>query len=413
MNFFRSLNLTPTNYEPETIEKDMRAFMNVIKNDDVEGINFNGVKALNNSDVATAINMIATDIAGLKITTVDGSDDDLLELLNIKPNKYMTGYALKYSSISNMILCGNAYVEIIRNELGRAIRLEFLSNDNVKVKIAKDENYITRIFYEVKRNKGDDYREVSSEDMMHFKTLSIDGIVGRSPLKSLNIDLNIDNYSKKLLDNFFKNGTHTGGILTAKGESLSKEEKDIVRAEWQKQNAGLGKSSQVIVLDEDFEYKKLEVDTEIIKLVNSNNNSKIAVAQVLGIPLHKMGLSTSNMDLAQLNQDYLISTLKQYLDIILSELHKLDSNKTIKFDFNVDEYKNLDPKVLNETVKTQHELGLISVDEGREKLGYKPLNNDVGDKHITNLNFVNSKIVDEYQMNKSNLKGGENNDNRA
>ncbi|ARQ04391.1 Phage portal protein [Macrococcoides caseolyticum] len=413
MNFFRSLNLAPTNYEPETIEKDMRAFMNVIKNDDVEGINFNGVKALNNSDVATAINMIATDIAGLKITTVDGSDDDLLELLNIKPNKYMTGYALKYSSISNMILCGNAYVEIIRNELGRAIRLEFLSNDNVKVKIAKDENYITRIFYEVKRNKGDNYREVSSEDMMHFKTLSIDGIVGRSPLKSLNIDLNIDNYSKKLLDNFFKNGTHTGGILTAKGESLSKEEKDIVRAEWQKQNAGLGKSSQVIVLDEDFEYKKLEVDTEIIKLVNSNNNSKIAVAQVLGIPLHKMGLSTSNMDLAQLNQDYLISTLKQYLDIILSELHKLDSNKTIKFDFNVDEYKNLDPKILNETVKTQHELGLISVDEGREKLGYKPLNNDVGDKHITNLNFVNSKIVDEYQMNKSNLKGGENNDNRA
>lgn len=108
--------------------------MNVIKNDDVEGINFNGIKALNNSDVATAINMIATDIAGLKITTVDGSDDDLLELLNIKPNKYMTGYALKYSIISNMILCGNAYVEIIRNKLGRAIRLEFYLMTTLKSK---------------------------------------------------------------------------------------------------------------------------------------------------------------------------------------------------------------------------------------------------------------------------------------
>ncbi|MCU7557263.1 phage portal protein [Macrococcus capreoli] len=397
-----------------TIIKDnISSFLEVITTSDWNEIDFVGIDALQNSDVLTAVHMISSDIAGLKLTSIESErDKDLLNLLNIRPNNFMSAYNLKYAIVANLILDGNVFVEITRNEAGRAIQLDLIPHANVKVIITKNPNHIQEVKYQVRNystTNDNETRVVLSKDMLHFKMLSTDGVVGRSPLRSLKADLNINKSSKDFLDNFFRNGTHAGGILTAKGESLSPESKLEVKNEWQKANAGLHNSSSVVVLDDDFEYKPISIDTELIKVVHTSNTSKSAVAQVTGIPLHKFGISTSNLDLSQLNQDYLISTLKSYLDVITSELYKLDSNILIELEFNVDEYKNIDTKQLHENVKIQRELGLISVDEARAKLGYKQLNNDIGAKFVTNLNYVNSDIVDEYQLNKaSNKKGGDN-----
>lgn len=367
------------------------------------------IDAMKNTDVITALHMISSDIAGLKlVSTNEQENEDLLKLLNKSPNNVMSGYSLKYMIVANLILDGNVFVEITRNENGRAIKLDLIPNSNVTINITKDTKHVKELTYNVLGN-GDKTkaRVIKAQDMLHFKMLSTDGIKGQSPLKALQNELSTDSYSKKFLNTFFKNGTHAGGILTVKNETLSDQAKKLIKDAWQKNYAGMNNSNSVIVLDEDFEYKQLQVDTELIKIINNNTTSKNTVAQVLGIPLHKMGLSTSNMDLAQLNQDYLISTLKSYLDIIIAELYKLDTMIDVDFDFNTDAYKNIDTKQMHENVKIERELGLISVDEARIKLGYAPLNNEIGEQHITNLNFVPSDIAKEYQLNKTDNKGGD------
>lgn len=401
MNFF-TRNITTIN---DTVSHQVQAFVDVITNENWNDISFTGINALKNADILTSLQMISSDIAGLKVKTIQESHDDLLKLLNNKPNDVMNGYNLKYAIVANLILDGNVFVEITRNDKGRAIKLDLIKNSDVTVKVVKDNKYVKEVYYGVATNDSKT-RKVKSLDMMHFKMNSIDGIVGNSVLRALQTELNIQNNSQSFLNNFFKNGTHAGGLLKAKDSGLSDEDKLKLKNSWQKANAGMNNANSVVVIDEDIDYQPLEIDTELIKMVNSNNTSTKAIAQVLGIPLHKLGISTSNMDLSQLNQDYLISTLKSYIDIILSELYKLDHNMNIDFDFNVDAYKNIDAKQLRENLKLERELGFISVNEGRRALGLPPIDDEIGNQYITNLNFVDSSIAKEYQLNKDKNEGG-------
>lgn len=397
MNFFKR------NLKTEATMKDIFNYTLTDIND-TDLHSYSSAEALKNTDVISAMHMLASDVAGLMVTDKE-ENDDLLNLLNKSPNNLMSGYSFKYAIVSQLILDGNVYVEITRNDKGRAERLDILSPSDVQILKERNNTHFLNLYYHVNTFDGKQ-RKVDSKDMLHFKILSTDGIVGQSPLKALAQDLNTDKYGKKFLAGFFKDGTMSSGFLKSE-DDLTPQQKDVIRKEWQKQNSGVSNSNKVAVLDKRLEFERLEIDTELIKLLNSNKTSKIAVASVLGIPLHKMGLSANNLDIAKVNQDYLISTLNVYLKIILSELYKLDTQVTTEFDFNTDSYKNIDTKQLHENIKIERELGLISVDEARSKLGLRPLENDIGNQYITNLNFVNSDIANEYQLNKTQDKGGE------
>lgn len=405
MSFFKRNITVEQPFVPDSTEHVVN-MLNLAMNDWNDSV-FSGLDVLSNADVMSAVNMIATDVAGLKLTTKDlEADKDLLKLLNVRPNATMTAYNLKFAIVLNLIIYGNSYVEIVRNETGRAIELYFIQNSDVTIKKMRDSFRVKEIIYEVKSLDGKSIKKVKSNDMLHYKLMSTDGIVGQSLLKALQNELSVSKNSKQFLDSFFRHGTHSGGMIKT-DEDLSPEDVKILQDQFQQANAGMNNANKVMILPNGLDYDAIKVDTELIKMINNNNSSKASIASVLGIPLHKMGLTTSNMNLAQLNQDYLISTLKAYLDIILSELYKLDEQMEIEFDFNTDDYTNIDTKQLHENLRIERELGFINVDEGRAKLGLKPLNNEIGTQYITNLNYVDSEIANEYQLNKATSKGGE------
>ncbi|MCE4957263.1 phage portal protein [Macrococcoides caseolyticum] len=403
MKFFEKRNTTIENVSSVPLPT-IDVFGNNFTNIDLDTV-FTETDLMNNSDVQSVIQIIASDIAGLDLISKVDATEDVLELLNNKPNPFMTAYSMKFSIIANLILKGNSFIEIIRNEVGRAIELIPIESSRVNIQVKKNEKYITEIAYIVNNLNDGKQRIVKYQDMLHFKMLSTDGIVGKSPLKALSKDLSVQKASKEFINKFWKNGTNTGGILKT-DESLDAQTKMQIKAEWVKTNGGTNNAGAPAVIDRGFEYDPLKVETELLKLVSDDKNTKLQVAQVLGIPPHKIGIQNSNLNIAELNQDYLVNTLKSYLDLFLSELHKLDTQIKLDFDFNVDAYKNIDTKLLHENIKIERELGLISVDDARTKLGYKPLNNEIGKQFITNLNFVDSTIANQYQLDKSNAKGG-------
>ena len=355
---------------------------------------YTGVEALANSDVFTAIMMIASDLAKMDIHVKNENIIDrnhpVNKLLNRRPNPLYNAYTLKLITFANAMLTKHGYIEIVRGTDGQPQQLFGVKTSQVQLKTNG------RLQYELTENGKK--RIVAYENMIDYKPYTLDGINGLSMLDSLTPDLDMQKNSKSFFTNFFKQGTQAGGLLKLKNGQLSKEAREKIRQEFQKVNSGANNAGKVLVLDETMDYDKFEIDTEILKLINSSNHSTAQVAKVFGIPLHKFGIQVANMSLKDGMQDYLQSTLSRYMKGILSELEfKLlpYSNRTL--DFDTETYRRIDWNSYAETVSEQYKDGAITLNEYREKIGMPPVDETYANKHRVSLNQVNAEMVDEYQ----------------
>ena len=365
-------------------------------------------QALTNSDIFTAVMMIASDLAKMDILVKNDNVHDpahpIEMLLNKKPNNIYDGYTFKFIVFANALLTKHGYVEIVRDKKGQPTELYHLKTSQVELKRKNN-----RLYY---LHKGE--REINYADVIDYKPYSLDGVDGLSMLSSLTPDLEMQKHSKSFFANFFKHGTQAGGLLKIKGVNLSKEAREKLRDEFQKANSGADNAGKVLVLDDSMDFDKFEIDTEILKLINTSQHSTAQVAKVFGIPLHKFGIETSNMSLKDSMADYLQSTLSTYMKGITSIFEfKLfpRSSRTLQFD--TETYRKVDWASYTETVSKQYNDGVITLNEYRRKIGEPPVKGEYGDKHRVSLNLVDADLVNEYQMKrmdnrvKSNVEGGE------
>jgi len=319
----------------------------------------------------------------------------------------------KFVMVANALLNGQSFAEIVRSPGGKVSALYHIVNSSITFKQDASTNY--KLVYTYKEASSSVERKIPSDNIIHLKFFSLDGINGVSLLRSLSDDMSTQSNSKKFLANFFKNGTQAGGLLTYKGGKLSKEARDKLREEWQASNAGSDKAHKVLVLDETMAYDPVVIDTEILKLINTSTHSTSQVAKVFGIPKHRFGLETGNMKLEDMNLDYLINTLSPYLESFVSELRfKLVPKKDlarIRYRFNTDGMKTIDAETKAKNAKTLLETGVYSIDDARKEYGKEPLPGGIGAKHLVSLNYTTVDQLEAYQMAKAtNLpipKGGE------
>lgn len=374
-------------------------------------ISYSSARAIENSDVFTVVNLLASDVASLDVEKrVDSvvTRDSVTRLLNIKPNNLYSGGTLKFILVANALLNGESFCEIIKKD-GRLLALNHLPNSCVTVKRDDTTRYNLEYHIETKTKTKTSIRKLKPENVLHFKFFTLDGIVGYSPLRSLRDDLSMQKDSKRFLSNFFKNDTQTGGILRMKHGKLSKEARDKIKDEWHKSNSGVNNAHKVLVIDDTFEYEPIEVDTEILKLINASTYSTETIGKTFRIPRHKLGLETSNMSLAQANLDYLTSTLNSYLKVITNELNfKLLTSDRESFEFDTSPFKTVDIEAHTKLTVEKFDKGLISLNEARRQIGDKPIDHENGNKHFVSLNYTTLDQLEDYQMNRvTRLKGGD------
>lgn len=392
----------------EFTEEEAEVLISMLPGFSGTATNFTSAKAIENSDVFTVINLLASDVASLDVDMTKNEivqPNETLDLFNIAPNGLYSGGTLKFIITANALLNGESFCEIIRDTHNKVIALYHLRNSQVVVKKDVETNY--KLVYDVTDDTGKTTRRIQPRDILHFKFFTLDGIRGVSPLKSLKDDLSMQRDSKRFLANFFKNDTQTGGILKMKAGKLSKEARDKVKKEWQESNAGVDNAHKVLVIDDTFEYEPIEVDTEVLKLINASTFSTETIGKVYRIPRHKLGLETSNMSLAQANLDYLTSTLNSYLKVITNEMnYKLMTDYNSKFQFDTSPFKTTDVETHTKLTLEKVDKGIISLDEARIRLGEKPRNDELGKKHFISLNFTTLDQIEEYQMARAKKGGG-------
>lgn len=390
MTFFRSL----------TSINDMSDFSYFSTNQE-----YTSVDKLQNSNVFTAVNVIANDIATnpIKLESdnvnhiADENFSDLNYLLNVKPNSYMSARDFKYALTANLLLTGNGYARILKTKSGQPMSLVLLYPSWVTVEIDEDSN----IRYVIQDNTHNPYI-LAPDEIIHVKFLSTNGLTGTSPLYSLADEMKLQKQGNKLLNDFFGSGINGSAILKMPGKP-SPDARAKIREEWIKANTG-EKTHRVMVLAGNEEYTPVEIDTSILKIVNSNDYTTKQIAKAFGIPVSRLGLENAHTSLTQSNLDYIQNSLDHYFNRITSELNiKLltyEQALNYHFEFDVSRLMELDTETNMKETLNWFQNGLIDDNEARQRLGYAPHNDDMAGTRIVMSNFIPiENIKDNYPNN--------------
>ncbi|MDQ8644365.1 phage portal protein [Enterococcus sp. FR169] len=390
MALFKSLNKPVGTSEP---------FLDaVISMTSTDNTTYTDIKALKNSDVFTAVKIIASDIASSPIELIEDkmvlTSHDLDYLLNVRPSEEVDGWHFRFALAVNMLLNGNSFAEIIRED-SKIKSLRLLKNSSVTLLENDTNDLVYRISEETKK------RDLSSKDILHFRYFSQDGVVGISPLYSLKDELDIQDAGNKTLFNFFKRGINSNGVLKVNKADLDVEAKQSIRKKFEEANGSDNGDNAIrtIVLDETMDYKTLEINTEVLKLVNSTDWNTKQIAKVFGIPTDRLGVENQHSSTIQSNLMYLQNTLGHYLTVFTSELRKkLLRNKKQSFRFNTERLLETDPVNRLETTIKAVQGSLLTVNEGRQRLGLPQV--EGGDRLFASLNYTYLDNLENYQMRK-------------
>jgi len=410
MSFFRSLNDQPKDWLRDYLDQGILPSNN----------GFSGVGALRNSDVLTALSILASDVSRFSLLQIKESDDSITDddtityLLNKKINNHMSAHDWKFAMMVNAILTGNSYTRIIRDPqpysrtAGKPIELEFFPPSQVTINYYDNPTDGRHYYYTFSPVDGRPQFDLQPENVIHFKFFTDDGIVGRSPLLSLGDEMSLQKSGVDTLGKFFKNGMK-GGILTLSNSKLSKESRKKARADFEFAQTDSGNGP--IVVDDSMKYQPLEIDTSVLNLINSNNWSTNQIAKAMRVPAYKLGINNPNQSIAQLNAGYIMFDLPFYLQAISSEFQMklLNDKERHEFRIEFDTRKETTRAVQELTALEEHNV--LTPNEIRAELGKKAdKSNELMDKYQSTLNTVELGFKQEYQENnKTQLKGGENN----
>lgn len=278
-----------------------------------------GISALKNSDVLTAVGIIGSMVGRYRLIMVDDKTDDTIHddnveyLVNKKPNSKMDSYSWRFAMSVNALLTGDGISRIVRDpRTNKPSLIQYFKPSDTYI----DDSNLNDIKYIFYTNDGKEIVE-KPDNVLHFKFFSDDGIHGRSPLLSLRNEITLQENGVDTLMKFFKGGLK-GAVLKATGK-LSKEARRKMREEFEYAQRGSVAGSPIIV-DSTMDYQNLEVDTNILSLINSNDYTTNQIAKAMHIPAYKLGVNSPNQSIKQLQSDFINSDLPYYFKPILAEM---------------------------------------------------------------------------------------------
>ena len=373
---------------------------------------YSGIGALRNSDVLTAVSHVASNVARFPIVILDDDKNAVKNiksvdyLLNKHPNDMLSAYHWRFLMTVNAILTGDGFSRIIRDPHTKApLEIQYFPPSQTYI----DDSDVTNIKYEftpINQKDGGQTIVVPAEDVIHFMFFTYDGIHGRSPLLSLADEIGLQDDGIKTLRRFFKSGLK-GGLLKAKGK-LSPEARLKTRQAFEYAQANSNAGSP-IVTDDTFDYSPIEIDTNVLQLINSNNYSTAQIAKALHIPAYKLAVNSPNQSIKQLNEDFITSDLPYYFKPIASDIEMKMLTDRQRHNYHVEFDTRKETGMKMDDVQKGVTNNVITPNEGRVLMGMVKSDDKDLDRFQSTLNTVFMDKKEEYQQS---AKGGEIHDDK-
>lgn len=342
------------------------------------------------------------DRSGYKIKYID---HPTYRLLNKEPNSYMSRFTFLKTLIVSVLLKGNGFAYIKRNDLGDATELIYIDPDSVL--ITKDKNGIK---YRVEGVKG----YIESCNMIHILNFSYDGITGISTLEHARKTLGLAMDSESHAAGFFKGGANMSGILKV-NSTLNPKQKQDLKTSWMSAfSPNEGNPNGIAVLEGNMDFQPVTVNPSDAQLLETRQFNVVDICRFFGVsPVKAFDLSKSSYSTVEATQlAFLTDTLNPLLEKIELEferkLYKPSEKNNIEVRFDTSNILRSDKASLASYYNTLFQIGVVTTNEVRKALDLPAIEN--GDNTFVQVNVQTlSNAIQQTQIKQENNEEGKGN----
>ena len=255
----------------------------VIKDKSVAVVNPN--VALTYSTIFACVRVIAETIATLPLflykvkgnNKVKAREHNLYSILHDAPNLECTSVSFFESLITQILLTGNGFAEIIKDNFNNILELHIL--DANKIRVYRD-NY-NNIVYEY----YDDGKiiSLSKRQVLHIAGLGWNGIIGYSPIALMRRQIATGIYQDNFALDFFSNGVKKVPILSHPNR-ISKEAKESMKESFRK-----SWDNGIVVLEEGITVNPITMNLSDAQFLDSRRFSVEEICRIFRVPPHLIG----------------------------------------------------------------------------------------------------------------------------
>lgn len=246
------------------------------------GIGINADNAMQVTAVYAAVRVISETLASLPLVLYRGTDrerlsaNNLYRLLHDEPNPHMSSFEWREANQNAILLRGNAYNLVTRNEAGVATRLDPLNPDKMRVYATDD--YGVAYFY--------DGQPLLESEVLHFKGMG-NGLVGLTPITYAREAIGLAMATEEHGSRLFSNGTNVGGILKTQS-MLTDDQWSKFRERWTKMQGGLANSNKPALLEGGMDFVKVGLANDEAQFLETRKFQVSEIARFFRVPPHML-----------------------------------------------------------------------------------------------------------------------------
>lgn len=366
------------------------------------GVSVTPNNALTINAVYSAVQVISEAVAQLPINLFrrldDGNKvidtvDPLYRVLRFQPNAEMTPFEFWQFMMLGVLLRGNGFAQIQRNNAGQIAALWPLHPEKVVIVRGPDD----RLVYQY--HSGTQTTQFAAEDVMHLRGMSHDGVVGLSPIDLQRESLGLTKAMEQYDARFFGNSAMPGIVLKSAQKMTPEVQKAVVET-WNEHHQGVRRSQKAGILGPGMDIEQIGFSPEDSQLLESRKFQIDEVARMFKLPPHKIGslerATFNNVEQQELN--FLTQTLAPWLNRIEQAIWRdLIGDETRFVDFDTASMLKADVEGRSKANATGLQNGYLSINEVRQQIGLNPVAG--GDSYVRQLNLtsINSEVEDEEE----------------
>lgn len=350
------------------------------------GVMVSDATAMRVSAVYACVRVPAEDLAKLRLQVwrslpdgarVEARDHPLYQVLR-RPNRLMSPVSFMMAMATAYGFRGNAIAVKLYDERGHLTGLWPVHPGAVTIYEAMDGT----LFYAVSRRTTLDNAVlrnlplmIPDSEIVHVRGLTLDGIVGMSPLAQLREAIGISIAGEALTASLMANGAQPGGVLKHPSK-LSPEAAERLRAGWQRRYAGPGRAGSTVVLEEGMEFQRLGMTSVDAQFLEQRKLGIEEIARGFRVPLHMIGVldRMTNNNVEALTRSYYDQTLMPICEAFEAEIARaFDLPEDLYVEFDVHRLLRADFKTRQEGNRVQFQSGALSPNEWRIDEGRNPV----------------------------------------
>lgn len=212
------------------------------------------------------------------------NDLAVYDILHNAPNEEMSPFNFKEACMTSLNLGGNSVCEKLVNNHGQLVGL--YPYNYSKVQIRRDDN-TKKLIYVV--SQGTEQRTLTRDQVLHVPNMSLDGIVGLTPISYAASSIRLGISYEAFGVNFYKNGATPSGAFKHPG-ALSEEAYNRLKKELKINYSGLQNTGTPMILEDGLEFQQFTITPVDAQLLESKAFQIEDIARIYRVPQHLIGM---------------------------------------------------------------------------------------------------------------------------